>query len=71
MWWRSSRCPSLGCSALDVELEWNGEDANDLRGIVLPHLGSDLPLIFQGSESPNLVLVINDTKLLMLLYQVV
>jgi hypothetical protein len=43
---RSSRCPSLGCSTLGAKLEWNIMDANDLRGIVLPLLGSDLPLIF-------------------------
>ena len=30
VWWRSSQCPSLGCSALGVELKWNGEDSNDL-----------------------------------------
>ena len=38
MWWMSSRCPSLGYSALSVELEWNSEDTNDLRGIVLSPL---------------------------------
>jgi hypothetical protein len=42
--------PSLGCSALGAELEWNGEDSNDLRGIVLPVLGSDLPIIYRGSS---------------------
>jgi hypothetical protein len=36
--WRSYRRPSLGCSALGAELEWNGEDANDLPRIVLPPL---------------------------------
>ena len=45
--WRGSRCPSLGCSALGVELEWNGVDANDLSRIVLPLVGSDLSLIFR------------------------
>jgi hypothetical protein len=48
MRWRNSRCPSLGCSALGAELEWNGENSNDLSGIVLTLLGSNLPLIFRG-----------------------
>jgi hypothetical protein len=46
--WRSSQCPSLGCSALGVELEWNGEDLNDMPRIVLLLLGSDLPFIYRG-----------------------
>jgi hypothetical protein len=46
-WWRSSWCPSLGCSTLGAELEQNGEDANDLDRIVLPLLGSDLSLIYR------------------------
>ena len=42
MQWRSSRCPSLGCSALDAEQERMDEEWNDLSGIILPPLGSDL-----------------------------
>jgi hypothetical protein len=30
--------PLSGCSALSAELEWNGEDTNDLRRIVLSPL---------------------------------
>jgi len=41
--WRNSRCPSQDCSALGVEPEWNGEDSNDLRGIVLLPLRIRLP----------------------------
>ena len=43
--------PPLGCSALSAEqeqIEWNGEDSNDLCGIILPLLGYDLPLIYRG-----------------------
>jgi hypothetical protein len=53
--WRSSRCPSLGCSALGTEHELNGEGSNDLSWnrptlsrIILPLLGSDLSLIYRG-----------------------
>ena len=42
MRWRSSRCPSLGCSALGAEQERMDEEWNDLSQIVLPPLGSDL-----------------------------
>jgi hypothetical protein len=34
--WRSSRCPSFGCSTLGVEQEWINEEWNDLSAIVLP-----------------------------------
>jgi len=48
MRWRSAWCPSLGCPALGAELKGNGEDANDLHGIVLSPLRIRPPLIFQG-----------------------
>jgi hypothetical protein len=38
--------PLSGLLCSRCKLEWNGEDANHLRGIVLPLLGSDLLLIF-------------------------
>jgi hypothetical protein len=46
--WRSSQCPSLGCSALGAEPKRNNEDSIDLFGIVLPLLGFDLPLVSRG-----------------------
>jgi hypothetical protein len=44
---RGSRCPFLGCFALDAERELNGEDSNDMFGILLPLLGSNLPLYIE------------------------
>jgi len=45
IWWRSSRCPSLGCLALDAEQRpRNGMEWNDLSSDDLP-LGLTLSLI--------------------------
>jgi hypothetical protein len=51
--WRSSRCPSLSCSALGAEQERIGEEWNDLSQIPLlpPPLGSDLSLIYRDRSS--------------------
>jgi hypothetical protein len=48
MRWRGSRCPSLGCFALDAERELNGEDSNDMFRILLPPLRIQPPLIYRG-----------------------
>jgi hypothetical protein len=45
--WRSSRCPSLGCSTLGAELEWNSEDSNDLRGSSFPSYDLTSPLYIE------------------------
>jgi hypothetical protein len=48
MWWRSSRCLSLGCSALSAKQEQMvGEEWNDLSRIILPLLDLTLPLIYR------------------------
>ena len=45
IWWRSTRCPSLGCLALDAEQRpKDGVEWNDLSWII-PPLGLTLSLM--------------------------